>query len=82
MLQFFTGAGIRGIVTDMDRREAISTITGLGLALAGEAETTSKGMPYRQFGKTGEKVSAIGLGGYRTTLSLAFALYERRWITG
>jgi len=46
----------------MDRREAIGALVGMGLAA--NAQTKSNGMIYRTLGKTGEKVSAIGLGGY------------------
>jgi predicted aldo/keto reductase-like oxidoreductase len=46
----------------LDRREFIG---GLGaLAAAGAANAANGGMIYRTLGKTGEKVSAIGLGGY------------------
>ena len=48
----------------MDRREALSLITGAGLAAALHAESPSPTMIYRPFGRTGEKVSAIGLGGH------------------
>ena len=46
----------------MNRREALTTLASLGVAL-GAAEAQSGGMIYRTLGKTGEKVSAIGLGG-------------------
>ncbi|MCX6973274.1 MAG: aldo/keto reductase [Verrucomicrobia bacterium] len=37
-------------------------MAGIGIAVTGNAQTGT--MPYRLFGKTGEKVSSIGLGGY------------------
>ena len=46
----------------MDRREALGALAAIGLAAS--AQTKSNGMIYRTLGKTGEKVSAIGLGGY------------------
>ena len=46
----------------MDRREAIGALVGMGLAAG--AETKSSSMIYRTLGRTGEKVSPIGLGGY------------------
>jgi hypothetical protein len=46
----------------MDRREALGALVGMGLAAG--AQTKSNGMVYRTLGKTGEKVSAIGVGGY------------------
>src|SRR5271170_7209244 len=46
----------------MDRREALGALAAVGLAAA--AQTKTNGMIYRTLGKTGEKVSAIGLGGY------------------
>jgi predicted aldo/keto reductase-like oxidoreductase len=52
----------------MNRREALAAmVAGLvaaGAAGRGEAEETSSGMIYRILGKTGERVSAIGLGGF------------------
>lgn len=48
----------------MDRREALSLITGAGLAAALHAESPSPTMIYRPFGRTGEKISAVGLGGH------------------
>ena len=46
----------------MDRREALGALVGMGLAAG--AQTRSNGMIYRTLGKTGERVSAIGLGGF------------------
>ena len=46
----------------MNRREALTTLASMGMAL-GTAEGQSGGMIYRTLGKTGEKVSAIGVGG-------------------
>jgi predicted aldo/keto reductase-like oxidoreductase len=46
----------------MNRRNALEALAGMGLAAMARAE--SNGMIYRTLGKTGEKVSAIGLGGH------------------
>jgi len=48
-------------ILEMDRRNALYALTGAALTKA-RAETN--GMTYRTLGRTGEKVSAIGLGGY------------------
>jgi predicted aldo/keto reductase-like oxidoreductase len=48
----------------MDRREAISILAGLTLTPTLHGESAANGMLYRPFGKTGEKISAIGLGGH------------------
>ena len=45
----------------MDRRQALGALASIGVSL--KAQTQSGGMIYRTLGKTGEKVSAIGLGG-------------------
>lgn len=46
----------------MDRREALGALAGISLAANLKAE--SSGMIYRTLGRTGEKISAIGLGGF------------------
>ena len=51
----------------MNRRDALGTLAGLAVATTagGRAQSSgSNGMIYREFGRTGEKVSAIGLGGH------------------
>ena len=48
----------------MNRREALGTLIAAGLPAYLGADTRSGDMIYRTLGKTGEKVSAIGLGGY------------------
>lgn len=52
----------------MNRRDTLSLLAGLALASTTRAQqptdSSSGGMLYRAFGKTGEKVSAIGLGGH------------------
>lgn len=51
----------------MDRRQALNVIAGAGLAALSRAQTAqspqSNGMIYRNLGSTGERVSALGLGG-------------------
>ena len=46
----------------MNRRDAIGVLAGVGLM--GMTHAESQEMSYRTLGKTGEKVSAVGLGGY------------------
>jgi aryl-alcohol dehydrogenase-like predicted oxidoreductase len=46
----------------MNRRDALAGLAGIGIAATTRAEST--GMIYRTLGKTGEKVSAVGLGGH------------------
>src|SRR5262245_66606493 len=50
----------------MDRRKFLQTTTAATfLASYGESVMDAEsGMPYRTLGRTGQKVSAIGLGGY------------------
>jgi predicted aldo/keto reductase-like oxidoreductase len=49
-------------------RVAAAGVAGAGLGMSGMekafATTSEKGMPYRTLGRSGEKVSLIGLGGY------------------
>ncbi|MCW5976448.1 MAG: aldo/keto reductase [Bryobacteraceae bacterium] len=46
----------------MNRREALGSLAWAGAAFGSQGQ--ADGMIYRQFGRTGEKISAIGLGGY------------------
>ncbi len=48
---------------NLPRRDFIAGLAALQLAARLDAET-SNGMIYRKLGSTGERVSAIGLGGY------------------
>ncbi len=56
--------------SNFPRREILGALVGASLLPAGgagsaaAAPTTSGGVPYRTLGRTGERVSAIGLGGY------------------
>src|SRR6267142_301875 len=51
------------ITADMQRREFIAGLAALQIVASLEG-ATSDGMIYRKLGSTGERVSAIGLGGY------------------
>jgi aryl-alcohol dehydrogenase-like predicted oxidoreductase len=50
-------------LSDLQRREFMSSLAALPLAAALHAETR-EGVIYRNLGSTGERVSAIGIGGY------------------
>src|SRR5205823_1963992 len=50
-------------VSDLQRREFLAGLATLPLAAALNAETRD-GVIYRNLGSTGERVSAIGVGGY------------------
>ena len=56
----------------MDRREALNIIAGAGIAALARAQSNdvreTNGMIYRKLGSTGERVSAIGLGGYHISV--------------
>src|SRR5215471_13559023 len=48
----------------MNRRDVLNALAGAALAATAKGQTDSNGMIYREFGQTGDKVSAIGLGGH------------------
>jgi len=48
----------------MNRRDVFGALAGMAIAATTKGQTESNGMIYREFGQTGEKVSAIGLGGH------------------
>ena len=50
-------------MSHMERREFLTTLAALQIAAKLDAQT-SNGMIYRNLGTTGERVSALGLGGY------------------
>jgi predicted aldo/keto reductase-like oxidoreductase len=50
-------------LSDLERREFLASLAALPLAAALQAETRD-GIIYRNLGSTGERVSAIGVGGY------------------
>lgn len=56
----------------MDRRQALNVIAGAGIAAMAGAQSNetveSNGMIYRKLGSTGERVSAVGLGGYHISV--------------
>ena len=49
---------------ELQRREFLATIAALAASTGALAQEATSGMIYRRLGKPGEKVSAIGLGGY------------------
>jgi len=49
---------------ELQRREFLATIAALAASTGALAQEASSGMIYRRLGNTGEKVSAVGLGGY------------------
>jgi hypothetical protein len=51
----------------MERREFLTTLAALQVAANLNAET-SGGMIYRNLGTTGQRVSALGLGGYHVPM--------------
>src|SRR6202790_1095224 len=57
----FSGNGDK--LSDMERREFLTMLAALQAAAKLDAQT-SNGMIYRNLGATGERVSALGLGGY------------------
>src|SRR6516164_8900451 len=48
----------------MNRRDVLNAMAGMAIAATAKGQTDSNGMIYREFGQSGEKVSAIGLGGH------------------
>jgi hypothetical protein len=48
----------------MNRRDVLGALAGMAIATTTKGQTESNGTIYREFGKTSEKVSAIGLGGH------------------
>jgi aryl-alcohol dehydrogenase-like predicted oxidoreductase len=48
----------------MDRRDFLASLAAMQLAAQLQSQTSNNGMIYRNLGTTGERVSAIGLGGY------------------
>ena len=48
---------------DWNRREILSGLTGAAVASSQFASAATTNMPHRDLGRTGQKVSCIGLGG-------------------
>src|SRR5436305_4144635 len=78
--------------SDLQRRTFLTSLAGLSVAAAMDGETRD-GVIYRNLGSTGERVSAIGLGGYhigvpkeeegiriiRTDLDRGIAFLDNSW---
>jgi aryl-alcohol dehydrogenase-like predicted oxidoreductase len=52
------------MLSGMERRDFLTSLAALQIAAQLNAQTSGNGMIYRNLGTTGERVSAIGLGGY------------------